>query len=65
MERVLLSEAAAAKRLGFTREWLRKLRTKGLGPRYISFPNSNRILYDATDVDEWLENLKTKEKEDE
>jgi 6-phosphogluconolactonase (cycloisomerase 2 family) len=65
MERILLSEAVAAKRIGFTREWLRKLRTKGLGPRYISFPNSNRILYDAADVDAWVETLKTKEERNE
>lgn len=63
-ERILLNEAEAAKRLGFSREWLRKQRVSGLGPKYVVFPGSNRVRYTVKDLDEWLGNFKT-EVEDE
>lgn len=54
-----LTEEEAAQRLGFSREWLAQKRRKGAGPRYLTFPGSNRIVYDPKDLDEWLHSLKT------
>ena len=52
----LLDEAEAAKRMRRSKYWLRELRLRGEGPKYI--PLGNRPYYDPADLADWLENRK-------
>jgi len=52
----LLTEKDAAAKLGYSLFWLRDLRKRGAGPRYIKL--GNRAMYDPADLSAWLESLK-------
>jgi predicted DNA-binding transcriptional regulator AlpA len=52
----LCSEEEMAALLGYSRAWLRAKRLANEGPPYV--PLGNRIMYDPSDVWEWVKTIK-------
>lgn len=50
----IFTTAQLAEMMGLSVITLRSYRNRGKGPRYFRAPDSNRMIYAATDVDEWL-----------
>jgi predicted DNA-binding transcriptional regulator AlpA len=52
--KILLTEAEAAERLGFTARFLQNRRHRGDGPRYVAV-SARAIRYRPADLEEWAE----------
>ncbi len=58
-DKILLTEAEAAERLGFTPRFLQNRRARGDGPRYVAV-SARAIRYRPQDLEEWAaERLRT------
>jgi predicted DNA-binding transcriptional regulator AlpA len=53
-EKLLLTEAEAARRLGFSPRFLQQRRYKGDGPRFVKV-SARAVRYRLIDLDEWAE----------
>ncbi len=58
--RVFLNEAEAAARARLSPKTLRNLRCAGGGPVFIKVGGLRRVVYDAADVDAWLDAQKVR-----
>ena len=52
--KILLTEAEAAERLGFTARFLQNRRTRGDGPRFVRV-SARAVRYRPADLEQWAE----------